>query len=76
MIQWRNLNFDPVKYWQRMDRVSSNGKPLGMRNLLQQIKTLFPHVRYGYFNPPKEAFGRASKDRFLKKRGAWDDSNR
>jgi molybdenum cofactor biosynthesis enzyme MoaA len=56
MIQWRNLNFDPVRYWQRMNRVSASGKPLGMANVLQQIKALFPHIRHGYFNPPKETF--------------------
>ena len=56
MIQWRNLNFDPVRYWQKMDAVESPGKPLGMEVLLQQIREQFPGLKFGYFNPPKEKF--------------------
>ena len=29
MIQWRNLNFDPLRYWQRMGRVASSSSPHG-----------------------------------------------
>ena len=56
MIQWRNLNFDHVRYWNVMSSVAKNGSPLGMQNVLQQIKASFPNVMYGYFNPPKEKF--------------------
>lgn len=56
MIQWRNLNFDPVKYWRRMGSVASNTSPMGMPVLLEKIRKIFPHVRFGYFNPPKETF--------------------
>jgi len=67
MIQWRNLNFDPVKYWQVITRISSNGKPFGMANLLQEIQTIFPKLRFGYFNPPKETFQQTKTDHYLKK---------
>ena len=56
MIQWRNLNFDPVKYWRRMEKVSSGATPMGMTTLLKQVRNTFPHIRFGYFNPPKETF--------------------
>ncbi len=36
---------------------AKHGKPVGMKNLLKQIKKVFPDLKYGYFNPPKEKFG-------------------
>ena len=56
MIQWRNLNFDPMRYWEKMDAVAPPGKPMGMEVLLQQIREQFPNLKFGYFNPPKEKF--------------------
>jgi pyruvate-formate lyase-activating enzyme len=56
MIQWRNLNFDPVRYWKQMDAVASHDEPMGMEILLQHIRKQFPDLRFGYFNPPKEKF--------------------
>jgi pyruvate-formate lyase-activating enzyme len=57
MIQWRNLNFDPVRYWNVMGGVAEHGKPMGMVNLLKLIRNMFPNLKYGYFNPPKERAG-------------------
>jgi molybdenum cofactor biosynthesis enzyme MoaA len=56
MIQWRNLNFDPLRYWNIMNRVESTGKPLGLKKMLRRIKTRFPSLKYGYFNPAKINF--------------------
>jgi molybdenum cofactor biosynthesis enzyme MoaA len=56
MIQWRNLNFDPVRYWKQMDAVASSGEPMGMEVLLQQVRERFPRLKFGYFNPPKEKY--------------------
>jgi pyruvate-formate lyase-activating enzyme len=56
MIQWRNLNFDPRKYWKMMSAVVKPGKPMGMHRIISQIKKSFPDVKHGYFNPPKEKF--------------------
>jgi pyruvate-formate lyase-activating enzyme len=56
LIQWRNLNFDPLRYLGRMNEIVPHGKPLGMKALLQRIHEAFPAVAFGYFNPPKEAF--------------------
>jgi molybdenum cofactor biosynthesis enzyme MoaA len=57
MIQWRNLNFDPIRYWEKMDAVASHGKPIGIKNLLSRIRRKFPQLKFGYFNPPKENLG-------------------
>jgi pyruvate-formate lyase-activating enzyme len=58
MIQWRNLNFDPRRYHQAMARASASTRPIGMANLLGQVRQRFPQIRFGYFNPPKESFAR------------------
>jgi len=62
MIQWRNLNFDPLRYWKAMSEVASQGRPIGMKNVLRQIRKTFPSLKYGYFNPPKEMFGRKASE--------------
>jgi len=59
LIQWRNLNFDPFRYWTTMSQAVSLGEPLGMKNLLTGIRERFPKIRFGYFNPPKERFEQA-----------------
>jgi pyruvate-formate lyase-activating enzyme len=58
MIQWRNLNYDPIRYWAAMAAEASLGPPIGMRRLLERIRRDFPDVRFGYFNPPKEKYRR------------------
>ena len=58
MIQWRNLNFDPVRYWKKMNTVAEHGKPIGMESVLKRVRTRFPNLKFGYFNPPKENFGK------------------
>jgi pyruvate-formate lyase-activating enzyme len=60
MIQWRNLNFDPLRYWKAMGAVAPPGDPLGMTELIAEIRRRFPKLKFGYFNPPKEKFGMAS----------------
>ena len=56
MIQWRNLNFDPLRYWKVMSAFTESGTPLGMHRVVRQVKESFPDVKHGYFNPPKENF--------------------
>ena len=57
MIQWRNLNFDPLRYFKIMKRAAPGGRPIGMQQLLEQVRREFPNLKFGYFNPPKEKFG-------------------
>lgn len=56
MIQWRNLNFDPIIYWQKMETASRSGQPKGIAAVLNKIQKMFPRLKHGYFNPPKERF--------------------
>jgi len=53
MIQWRNLNFDPIRYWQAMGQDGGEQPVVGIGTVLETIKERFPNVRHGYFNPPK-----------------------
>lgn len=56
MIQWRNLNFDPIRYYRAMDAVAKQGEPMGIEALISKSKKLFPSVMHGYFNPPREKY--------------------
>ena len=56
MIQWRNLNFDPLRYWNTMNDVIRHDEPIGVRDLIKQVSEQFPKLKHGYFNPPKEKF--------------------
>lgn len=58
LIQWRNLNFDPLKYYALVQEAVSLEKGIGMRALILGIKRTFPDVKHAYFNPPKERFGK------------------
>ena len=58
MIQWRNLNFDPIRYWREMNAADTHGEPIGVGKLLNRIRKQFPKLEFGYFNPPKENFGK------------------
>ena len=56
MIQWRNLNFDPLRYVHLMAEAAATGPAIGIERLLDQVRQAFPDLRHGYFNPPKERF--------------------
>jgi pyruvate-formate lyase-activating enzyme len=56
MIQWRNLNFDPLRYWRIMGRKVAGGRPMGADRLIRRLRSEFPQLRHGYFNPPRESF--------------------
>ena len=51
LIQWRNLNYDPMRYYAAMNAAAEHGTPMGMANLLKQVKKRFPNLKHGYFNP-------------------------
>ena len=53
MIQWRNFNIDPDWYLGRI-QVHETGDPLGIKNLMQQLREEFPDLKFGYYNPPIE----------------------
>ncbi|HKK91589.1 MAG TPA: radical SAM protein, partial [Desulfobacteraceae bacterium] len=56
MIQWRNLNFDPLAYFRLMEQLGDPGEPLGMARIIKALEKKFPRLIHGYFNPPKERY--------------------
>lgn len=53
MIQWRNFNIDPDWYLGKLG-ITSLEPGLGIRNVMEEVKQAFPHLAFGYFNPPRE----------------------
>ncbi|MBN9484456.1 MAG: radical SAM protein [Bacteroidetes bacterium 43-93] len=53
MIQWRNFNIDPDWYLGRLG-VTDTGECLGVRQLMDLVHEEFPHIKFGYYNPPVE----------------------
>lgn len=60
LIQLRNLNIDPDLYLRLMTEADPGAvdQPIGCVALLRELRRRFPHLRYGYFNPPRSKFGR------------------
>ena len=56
MIQLRNLNIDPERYAAALGD-GRLGRGIGLLPMMERLRARFPHLRYGYFNPPKETFG-------------------
>jgi len=50
MIQWRNLNIDPDLYMDTLGWNEPSGG-MGMLKLMDRIHSVFPGIRFGYFNP-------------------------
>lgn len=55
MIQWRNLNYDPLQYFRDLGLAGADLRPIGMEELMRRLSRRFPRLRMGYFNPKKEA---------------------
>jgi hypothetical protein len=53
MIQWRNFNIDPDWYLGKIG-IMDSGEILGIKQLMELIHEEFPHLKFGYFNPPME----------------------
>ncbi|PZP45705.1 MAG: radical SAM protein, partial [Pseudopedobacter saltans] len=53
MIQWRNFNIDPDWYLGLIG-MTETGEFGGVRQVLEAIQEEFPHLKYGYYNPPME----------------------
>lgn len=56
MIQWRNLNYDPLRYIHSIGLDPKAEKPIGIKHLMKRLENKFPRLKFGYFNPPKEKF--------------------
>jgi pyruvate-formate lyase-activating enzyme len=53
MIQWRNFNIDPDWYLGKLN-ITELKEGMGIKTMMDKIKKEFPHLAYGYFNPPSE----------------------
>lgn len=53
MVQLRNLNLDPEMYLQAVTAVGHEVAPMGLKVWLDKLAARFPHLRFGYFNPPR-----------------------
>lgn len=53
MIQWRNFNIDPDWYMGKTG-INAGEEFLGIKQLQELIHEEFPHLKFGYFNPPME----------------------
>jgi len=51
MIQWRNLNYDPVRYFEEMEIKTDGQALIGIRKEMSLLKKEFPRLKMGYFNP-------------------------
>lgn len=53
MVQWRNLNFDPLLYFKVLKLRVERDELIGVREVIASLKASFPHLMMGYFNPSK-----------------------
>lgn len=58
MIQTRNLNMDPDWMLEILGGHGKTPKTAGLRKWMAAIRKAAPWIRFGYFNPPKEDWGR------------------
>lgn len=59
MIQWRNLNYDPIHYFRDLGLEGKAPTFRGMAEHVEAMARKFPRLRIGYFNPVKAAVGAA-----------------
>ncbi|NQT33476.1 MAG: radical SAM protein [Candidatus Omnitrophica bacterium] len=59
MIQWRNLNYDPLAYFKKLRIKISRREMLGVKELINSVKREYPHLMHGYFNPSRRRMRRA-----------------
>ncbi|MFQ3579308.1 MAG: radical SAM protein [Bacteroidales bacterium] len=51
MIQWRNFNIDADWLFNKANILPLTQTCIGVRKTMEIIKTKFPRIRYGYYNP-------------------------
>jgi Radical SAM superfamily. len=50
MIQWRNLNYDPLRYFEELKISINRDDMFGVKETIALLKREFPKIRMGYFN--------------------------
>lgn len=56
LIQMRNLNLDPQEYLDALGQGAVPPQGFGILSWMRRVRRLCPSIRFGYFNPPKEAW--------------------
>jgi pyruvate-formate lyase-activating enzyme len=52
MIQWRNLNYDPLVYFRKLGVPPAEAAAMiGVAELIASVRKKFPRILTGYFNP-------------------------
>ena len=51
MIQWRNLNYDPLRYFKELNVPVKAEEMFGVKEMIDMVKKEFPKLKMGYFNP-------------------------
>ncbi len=51
MVQWRNLNYDPLRYFDELKICVDVSQMLGIRQIIGRLRKKFPNLMMGYFNP-------------------------
>ena len=59
MIQWRNLNYDPIAYFRKLKIRVKREEMMGVDTLIRAVKQEYPRLMHGYFNPSKARIRRA-----------------
>ncbi|MFA4982143.1 MAG: radical SAM protein [Candidatus Omnitrophota bacterium] len=60
MIQWRNLNFDPIFYFRKMKIKTDASRLIGIKEEVETLKNDFPGLMMGYFNPTESSVKKIS----------------
>ncbi|MBL7072842.1 MAG: radical SAM protein [Candidatus Omnitrophica bacterium] len=53
MIQWRNLNYDPILYFKELGIKPGQNNMIGVGTLIRKIKKDHLSLMHGYFNPSR-----------------------
>jgi pyruvate-formate lyase-activating enzyme len=53
MIQWRNLNYDPARYFEDLDISVGRNEMLGVGQIIEHLRRDFPNLMMGYYNPSR-----------------------
>ncbi len=51
MVQWRNLNYDPMLYFRKLKLMPGKEELAGIKEIIKSLRKDFPRLRMGYFNP-------------------------
>ncbi|MDD4013981.1 MAG: radical SAM protein, partial [Candidatus Omnitrophica bacterium] len=57
MIQWRNLNYDPLAYFRDLGAEEPE-ESIGIKELISNVYSRYPRLMKGYFNPSRRRMAR------------------